>query len=112
MTKNVKVRGIDELLKKLQNIQKNIREMEKKDIKVPFVELFNPNFMQRYTDAKTIDEFLINSGLFPENPDEITEEMFESEEFNEYVKQHTQFNSWSEMLSKAGEEWVIRQLGL
>ena len=111
MAKNIKIEGINDILKKLQDLQKNVRKLEDTN-KISFTELFNPDFMRKYTDSKTIEDFLTNSGLIPEDPEEITEEMFETPEFNEYVKQRTNFNSWSEMLSKAGEEWITKKLKL
>jgi len=97
------------VLRILGATQKEIQKF--KEIKVSLSELFSPSFMQRYTDSNAIDDFLNNSELFSEDVDKTPQEIFETKEFNEYVKQHTKFNTWSEMFSKAVEEWFTKKLG-
>jgi hypothetical protein len=62
---------------------------------VCFDELFNVRFMTKYTEFVTIEDF----DLIPE------------EELDEFVRSHTRFSNWREMLDKAGEEYVFRKLG-
>lgn len=71
-------------------------------------DLFTSDFIQNYTDFDTFEGFLENSEWEVE-----TQEDFEDipeDKFDEYVDQHTGFDSWETMLSVSGREYVMRQL--
>jgi hypothetical protein len=38
-------------------------------------------------------------------------DLIPEEELDEFVRSHTRFSNWREMLDKAGEEYVFRKLG-
>jgi hypothetical protein len=92
-----------------RDVQKTLKKMAKRIERAEgehSVPMFPPEFMKKYTDANTFDDFVIDSGLVPDDVDVITNEILEKipdKEFNEYVKTHSKFNDWDDMLSKAKE---------
>lgn len=92
-------------------LEKLQRKMEKLDgtNRVSFNELFNAAFMHRYTHHSTIDEFFDAGGFVFE-----TEQEFENvsdEKLDEHVQNSTSFSNWDEMLTKAGEHWLAKEMG-
>ena len=93
--------GLDKLQKKAEKLDG--------EHDIPLDKLFNPSFMKRYTKHTTIDEFLESGGFEFE-----TEEEFENlseEQLDQHVRISTNFNSWRDMLAKAGDHWLAKELG-
>jgi hypothetical protein len=86
--------GLDQL--------KNTRE-------VNFDELFNVKFMTKYTEFVTIEDMFDASGLDIQSNDDF--DLVPEEQLDKFVRDHTRFSNWREMLDKAGEEYVFRKLG-
>ena len=92
-------------------IKKLEQKLNKLDVthSVSYDELFNASFMSRYTQHSTIDEFFEAGGFEFE-----TEEEFENipeEDVDKHVQAVTKFNTWQEMINKAGEHWAAKKLG-
>jgi hypothetical protein len=69
-------------------------------------EIFNRDFMDKYTLCETFDEFI------EKVPCEIESKEFESlEELNNFVSQKTVFDNWAQMKKKAIEEWIASKFG-
>lgn len=75
---------------------------------VPYDELFNSSFMNRYTQHSTINEFFNASGFEFETEEEF--EKISEEEVDKYVQAVTNFNNWQEMMIKAGEYLTAKKL--
>ena len=58
----------------------------------------------------TIENFITLSKLLPAGK-ELTEEILNSDKFNQYVKTTTKFKSWKNMLDVASDEYIQKQLG-
>jgi hypothetical protein len=91
-------------------LDKQERKLKKLDgtHNVSYYELFNASFMNRYTQHSTIDEFFVAGGFEFE-----TEEDFEQipeEEVDKHVQSASKFNSWQDMMTKAGEHWAAKKL--
>ncbi len=71
---------------------------------VSFDKLFNKGFMAKYSSLQTIDEMFDKAGITIESEDDFKALLEET--LNSIVKQHTNFNSWEQMLGKAGEEYM------
>lgn len=104
MTDEIKfeMKGLEELSKNLDNLTKKLEPLKEQE--VSFNELFPSTFMMKYTQFKTINEmvekspFKVESGAdFKNIPDK---------EWDNYVKEKTSFQSWNEMMSKAGKEYL------
>ncbi|MCO5388592.1 hypothetical protein [Desulfosporosinus sp.] len=66
---------------------------------IPFTALFPSQFMQQYTQFKSIEE-LLSSGGFEVNSEE-DYEAIPDEDIDAHVAKTTKFNSWKEMLTNA-----------
>lgn len=94
--------GLDKLQRKLKNLEKTQN--------VPFHKIFNSSFMERHTQHCNIDEFF-KAGGFEFETEEEFEKILENE-LDQHVRESTIFKSWREMLNKAGEHYVAKQLGI
>lgn len=65
--------------------------------------------MTTYTQFSTIDLFFDASPFTLETQDDL--DAIPEDELDVFVSQNTSFNSWQDMLDKAGKEWTIKQLG-
>lgn len=72
--------------------------------------LFSNSFMRRYTQHATIDEFFDAGGFEFEKEEEF--ENIPEQQLNVQVQATTHFSSWQEMLNKAGEDWMAKELGI
>ncbi len=93
--------GLDKLERKLKKLDGTHN--------VSYDELFNTSFMNRYTQHSTIDEFFDTGGFEFETEEEF--EKIPEEELDKYVQYVTKFNTWQEMMTKAGEHWAAKKLG-
>ena len=92
----------DARLKGEQNFDDNI---PRKSIE----QLFNSNFMKKYTKYDNFSDFIIDSGLIPQDNLSMTYELFKSisgEKFDEYIRANTVFNSWDDMFDKATSRYL------
>ena len=84
----------NELDKKLESLSGN----------VPLDELLNSNFMRKYTQFQTAQEFADTSSFDFSNIESIN-----SNDLDKFVSAHTKFSSCQEMLNHAGAEWIQNQ---
>ncbi|GAG99330.1 unnamed protein product [marine sediment metagenome] len=68
------------------------------------------DFVKKHTNHDTFESFVSVSGLISEG-EEITEEIINSNGFNDYVKNNTDFKSWKDMLETASIYYFQKQLG-
>ncbi|WP_129723510.1 hypothetical protein [Xylanivirga thermophila] len=96
----------------MKNIEKQLKELEKKfkkaDGHASFNELFNLDFMRKYTDFSSIEDFF-EFGGFEVNTQEDYENLLQ-EELDKIVREKTKFKTWEEMLRCAGKEEMLRRL--
>ena len=98
-----KITGLD----KLKDLQHRAEALEGEH-QIPFSDLFNSGFMQAHTKASSFEEFLTQGGYGT------TKEEFEAipdVEFDEYVKNNTDFESWLDMQKAAGAAYISKRLG-
>jgi len=105
----IKIDGIKEVQDKLNKMAQTAEELEKSK-SVSLNELMTNEFVKKHTGHDTFKSFIIGSGLVNEG-EEITEEILNSNDFNEYVKNNTDFESWEDMLQTASVEYIQRQMG-
>ena len=100
---------IKEVQDKLNKIAQTAKEFEEgKNISLN--DIMTDDFVNEHTDYNTFEDFLIASELISEG-EEITEEILNSNDFDEHVKKNTSFGSWQDMLQTASVEYMKRQLG-
>jgi len=59
--------------------------------------------------SEDFDSYVHNSKLLGKD-EEITEEVLDSEEFNTYVKETTNFKSWNDMLENSVKEYLNKTI--
>lgn len=102
----VKITGMDNLMKKLNNLEKNASSLNGTH-SIPFSELFNQKFMGQNSNFATIDEFAEKSNFDFSDLESIDEKKLDT-----FVNENSDFDSWDSMKSKATEEWTAKKLGL
>ena len=75
-----------------------------------FEEIFTSEFMNKYTDYSSIDEMFNKSEFTIESNEDF--DKIPVDQLDRFVKENTKFPTWAEMIGTAGEEYVIRKLGL
>ena len=103
------VEGADDLKDELNRLSQNAKELDGTN-QVPLVELFNPSFMRRYTEFDSFENMLEQSQWTVETQEDL--EAIPEDQFDRYVREHTQFPDSEEMMGVATEEWTADQMGL
>jgi len=106
---NGKLTGVDEIQKGLKKIEKKVKELEK-GTNISLTEIMTNDFMKKHTSHNSFENFIIHSGVLPKEK-ELTEDILNSNEFNQYIKTTTKFKSWKDMLDLASTEYIQKQLG-
>lgn len=101
-----KIKGMKELERKLSQLSNSAKSLEGTN-EVPLVELFSSAFMRKNTKFTSFEEFADNSSFDFTDLNSIPEKSLD-----QFVGETTKFSKWEEMLTKASEEWTLKQLGL
>ncbi|PTX14855.1 hypothetical protein SAMN04488598_13824 [Halanaerobium congolense] len=106
----INMEGLDELQENLDDLERRAEEVEG-DHEVRLDELLDENFMNNYTNYVTFDE-MIDESEFEFETEEEFEGVLETDEWNVFIENNSVFNSWDDMVKKAGAEWTAKNLGL
>lgn len=106
---SVEIRGFEELADELDRLQERVETAEG-ETAVSFDELFPADFMATYTAFDSIQAFFEASPWTVESDADFG--AIPEDEFDEYVDDHTEFDSWEGMLSSAAREWIGRKLAV
>lgn len=104
----LEVSGLEEIIGKLGDLRRKIKALEAEGMLL--AEFFPVDFLRKHTDFESLEDMLQASGFVVESPEDFKK--IPEGEWDSFVKGHTQFSNWSEMLSAAGKEWVERNLAL
>ena len=91
----------------LKRLQKNAKKLHG-DNEISFEEMFNQTFMRKYTSFESFEK-LLEAGNFTVES-EYDFDSIPEDKLNDLIKSTTRFTSWNDMLSKAGEEWALKNL--
>lgn len=91
-----------------ENYVDELVELEETNEEIPMEDAFTPDFMATYTDFETINQFFKVSPWTVESQADF--EAVPADEFDSYVGEHTDFNSWEAMLKVGTREYLYRQL--
>lgn len=105
----MKIKGLDKMRKQFKQLEKGLKELSATK-SIPFDELFTENFMQKYTDYRSFDEFL-KAGGYEVNSQEDFEKIDDAE-FDSHVAKNSKFDTWEQMLGKATDQYVANKLKL
>ena len=108
MTDEIKfeLKGLEKLSKNLDKLTKELEPFKKQEIS--FNERFSLEFMTKYTQFKTINEMVEKSPFKVESEKDVKN--IPDKEWDNYVKEKTSFQSWDEMMNKAGEEYLGKKV--
>lgn len=104
---SVKINGIDGIIKKLDKLGKDIQNLEGEH-QIPVTDLLNTSFMNKYTTFEDAQEFVDGCEKVCGADFSEIDEM--DEKFNDFIKENTSFNNWSELMEKASGEWITEQI--
>lgn len=104
----VKTNGFDKLIKRLDNLSNNAEEISGTH-DYSFDEVFSTNFMESNTDQTNIYEFINAANMEVSDQSEF-EKISKTDEWNEYVKSHSKFDSWQEMFENAVHQMISKKI--
>jgi hypothetical protein len=89
---------LDTLADQFETMADNAERLQGEN-EVAFAELFTEQFMRQHTDVSSFEQYLENSQWEVESQEEF--EAIPKDEFDEYVTNHSEFDSWEAMLETA-----------
>ena len=101
--------GFDELQRKLQGMADNLREIEGTN-EVPMSEVLTPEFLSACSRFASLEEMFAASGFKVDSPEDF--KAIPDDEWDAFIRQHTKFDTWQEMLGEAGSVWAKNRIGL
>ena len=104
----IKIEGLDKLQNKLNDIVDKARALDGRT--VPMSELLTASFLSRYTRFLSASELFEASGFKVESTEDF--KAIPDDQWDDFIRSISSFDSWEAMLAAAGKEWSIKQLGL
>jgi hypothetical protein len=105
----VKIKGLDELSKKLDTLAKNAEELDGTHT-VSMTDLLTPGFISEHTRFADADELFEASGFKCDSQADF--EAIPEDELDKFIQSESSFDSWQDMLGAAGQAWAVKKLGL
>lgn len=104
----IEIGGFDELERGLNELKRRLQELDGEH-SIPFSELFPPDLIQKHTSFETIQDLIDQSGFHVETKDDF--ERIPDDEWDEYIRQVSDFESWQSMINEAAQVYIVRKLG-
>jgi hypothetical protein len=101
--------GLDDLKRKLQKMTDNLREVEGTN-EVPMSEILTPEFLSSCSRFTSLEEMFAASGFKVDSPEDF--KAIPDDEWDDFIRQQTRFDSWREMLGEGGAAWAKNRIGL
>lgn len=106
---SIKTKGTNKLIRNLTKLSNKAENLSGENT-YSFDTIFSEDFMSKYTNFDSISEFLKSSPEAISNAEEF--DKADETILDAFVSEQTIFSTWEEMMGKAGEDLIIRQLGL
>jgi hypothetical protein len=103
----IKITGLDELQRKLRELQHRAEGLSGAH-EVPISQLLTSEFMLLNTDFESVESMIAASGYKIENQEDLA--AIGDEPWDAFVRSRTRFDSWKEMLTAAATAHVSRRL--
>ncbi|HEX3043398.1 MAG TPA: hypothetical protein VHY08_01480 [Bacillota bacterium] len=71
-------------------------------------DLFTPEFLQKYTNFKNLQDMIQKSG-FKGSAENLLHDLIQNPKWGEFIKEHTKFGNWQEMVQKAIAEFTSKK---
>lgn len=104
----LKVTGLDEVRRKLDQLAKGLRAVDGQQ--VPLNDLLTAAFLTKHTPFSSADEMFEAGGLKVESQEDFA--AIPEDALDAFVRSISNFDSWSAMLGAAGSAWAATRLGL
>ena len=99
----------DDALREIRDVQYRVESLDGQH-DVELGDLLPDEFVILHTDFPSIADVINASGFMVETGEDF--EAIPDSDWDYHIKRFTRFDSWSEMLQVAGEEWASRQLDI
>lgn len=103
------MKGLNELQNKLDNLSKRAKAIDGNH-NVPLSELLPPRFLKTHTRFDSVEDMMSKSGFKIESSEDF--KAVPDDQWDAFIRDHTKFGTWKEMLQLAATEWTKNQLGL
>ena len=104
-----KIEGLDALQKKLEDVARKAKEIDGKH-DVPVSEFLTDGFLSQCTKFSSVEDMFKASGFTIESQEDFA--AIPDDQWNDFIRSHSSFDSWQAMLEAAGKEWAQKKLGL
>ncbi|MDC4870754.1 hypothetical protein OHW09_09780 [Acinetobacter baumannii] len=92
----------------LKQFTKNAEKLDGQQQQVSLGAIFNEGFIQSQTDFESIDDLFAKAGFKVESEEDFA--AIPQEAIDAFVKEHTKFNSYTDMYRLAAAEYMSKQL--
>jgi hypothetical protein len=104
-----KTDGVSKMKRRLEELRRNAEALDGTH-HIPLTELFPVSFLVKNTEFDSLESMFEASGFAVESQEDF--EDIPDDEWDSFIREHTHFPSWEEMLSAAVQQWAVRKLGL
>jgi hypothetical protein len=103
----IKIRGIENLRKKLEDLEKRANSLGGLQILVS--ELLSPSFVSKHTRFSSAEELFEAGGFKVETEEDLA--AIPDDLWDLYIQSVSEFKNWQAMLDEAIKEWAMKGLG-
>jgi hypothetical protein len=100
--------GFDEVRRTLDDLRHRAGAISGEH-EIPLSELFPPDFMASHTEFDSLEGMFSASGFRVQTAEDFKK--IPGDQWDTFVRNHTEFADWREMLRAGSGEWAERQLG-
>ena len=104
-----KIEGLDELQNKLHDLARKTEELDGQH-NIPVSEILTDSFISQNSSFSSADKMFEASRFKIETQEDFA--AIPDNDWNNYIRSVSSFDSWQSMLKAAGLEWAKRKLGL
>ena len=103
-----KTHGFDKAKRRLEELRRKAEALDGTH-HIPLTELFPASFLTKNTQFDSLESMFQASGFLIESQEDF--EKIPDDEWDSFIRSHSQFSNWGEMLGAASREWAGRRLG-
>jgi hypothetical protein len=103
------IEGLDKIQREMQRFHDNIQRLSGTRT-VPITDLLTDDFMREHTSFLSAQQMFDASGFEINSAEDF--QRIPDQEWDAFILHGTQFTSWDDMLGRAGEVYVVKQLEL
>jgi hypothetical protein len=101
--------NFDQVTKRLNDLSKRAQELDGEHV-VPLAELMPPEFMSECSSFQSLDELFKASPFTIDSPEDF--KAIPDADWDQFIAQHTSYETWQEMQQAAAKQWTLKKLKL